>query len=354
MNFLLVFSIRERYSNSSRYLFISVFSISAILLLLHIFVTLKNDTVTLIVFLFGLPLIFAIYPILNSYINSLINSVEKIKIDIKSFAVPILIFLSLIILLLFLDSKDFTTLVLLFNSFDLELDSNLVYYIWFAFILYYLQAIYFLIKFFRNYQKLKNDKKRLYIAEWIKFVIYAIVIFEVPFSIALYYAEDILLIDSIMSNFAIVFFGIIGLKHDEILYKLQLSKILNGSNLMGSERKIKSKLEFENQKEIVNQIKKIIVNEKLYLNPHLKISNFAKRLHLPEKELSIIINDVLGKNFSSFLNEYKIKEACTLLKNNDMKISDIPAKAGFFSRSAFNSTFKELTGTTPTEYRSAN
>lgn len=56
------------------------------------------------------------------------------------------------------------------------------------------------------------------------------------------------------------------------------------------------------------------------------------------------------KTFSEFLNEVRVSQACKLLRNTDMNISQICYKSGYNNVSNFNRQFKKLTGTTPKSY----
>ena len=56
------------------------------------------------------------------------------------------------------------------------------------------------------------------------------------------------------------------------------------------------------------------------------------------------------KTFSDFLNELRISEACKLLLNKDVSISEAAFEVGFNNISNFNRKFKSLLGVTPTEY----
>ncbi|MEG2666540.1 MAG: helix-turn-helix domain-containing protein, partial [Bacteroidales bacterium] len=69
--------------------------------------------------------------------------------------------------------------------------------------------------------------------------------------------------------------------------------------------------------------------------------------------VSYTINNTFGKNFRSFINDYRIKEACRILAEEDMQkyaIESIAIMVGFKSKSAFNTIFKEVTGVTPSFY----
>jgi AraC-like DNA-binding protein len=58
-----------------------------------------------------------------------------------------------------------------------------------------------------------------------------------------------------------------------------------------------------------------------------------------------------GKTFSSFVNEVRIGNACRRLLNSDETIISIAYDCGFRNLSNFNRRFREITGTTPRDYR---
>lgn len=56
------------------------------------------------------------------------------------------------------------------------------------------------------------------------------------------------------------------------------------------------------------------------------------------------------KTFSTFLNEVRVSQACKLLRNSDLNISEACYKSGFNNVSNFNRQFKQITGLTPKSY----
>lgn len=65
------------------------------------------------------------------------------------------------------------------------------------------------------------------------------------------------------------------------------------------------------------------------------------------------------KNFTGFsplnyLITIRISEAIKLLKRNDVNVTDIALDVGFYSSQHFATTFKKLTGYTPSEFRKKN
>lgn len=92
-----------------------------------------------------------------------------------------------------------------------------------------------------------------------------------------------------------------------------------------------------------------------YRESELTISNLANRIEIPEHKLRKVINETLGyKNFSTFLNSYRIPAACEKLKSPafaDVPILTIALDLGYGSINPFNRAFKQLTNMTPTQYR---
>lgn len=94
--------------------------------------------------------------------------------------------------------------------------------------------------------------------------------------------------------------------------------------------------------------------QKLYLKQNLNIEEFSKRINLPVKEVSTVINKHYGTNFFEFMNSYRVEEAKRLLgdaKQAEMTVMDVLLHAGFNSKSAFHRFFNRLVGMSPTEYR---
>lgn len=91
--------------------------------------------------------------------------------------------------------------------------------------------------------------------------------------------------------------------------------------------------------------------QKIYKRPDLTLSLLAKELNVRPQFLSQLLNDNLNKSFNQFINEYRVEEAKRLLKEDaHLKIEAVGIECGFNSSSTFYSTFKKITGTTPSNY----
>ncbi len=119
---------------------------------------------------------------------------------------------------------------------------------------------------------------------------------------------------------------------------------------------LKSNITTEKGKIYLNQIRKLIEENNLYLNPNLKLTSLSTRLNLSPRDISMVINKHANKNFSSFINEYRIEKAKELLNSShpNTKILSIALDSGFNSLSSFNVAFKLYTKSTPSEYRLKN
>jgi AraC-like DNA-binding protein len=58
-----------------------------------------------------------------------------------------------------------------------------------------------------------------------------------------------------------------------------------------------------------------------------------------------------NKTYIQFLNEVRIGNACNLLINNDLSISEICYMTGFNNTAHFNNQFRKILGVTPSEYK---
>jgi AraC-like DNA-binding protein len=106
--------------------------------------------------------------------------------------------------------------------------------------------------------------------------------------------------------------------------------------------------------ELKNKLINLMNQQKLFLEPELSLSQLSEKLQIKDKQLSELINNHYQKNFSEFINEFRLEEAKQLLtspKNAKKTILEIIYASGFNSKSVFNLAFKNNTGLTPTQFR---
>lgn len=103
---------------------------------------------------------------------------------------------------------------------------------------------------------------------------------------------------------------------------------------------------------VLESLEDRMLDRRLHLEPQLTITELAQQLGVPPRRLSELVNGLRGRNFSDWINGWRIEEAKRLLISDpERSVLDVLLDAGFHSKSTFNAVFKEKTGMTPTEYR---
>ena len=97
-----------------------------------------------------------------------------------------------------------------------------------------------------------------------------------------------------------------------------------------------------------------IREEKKYLDPYLSLDTVAEEVNMGSSTLSRLVNQHSDKNFSDYINSYRVEEACRLLSMKEFApytIVSIGLECGFNSKSTFYNAFRKFAGMTPTQYR---
>lgn len=91
-----------------------------------------------------------------------------------------------------------------------------------------------------------------------------------------------------------------------------------------------------------------------YRQAELTLNSFAEQLSVPRNTLSKAVNKITGKNFNTYINEYRIKEAVRIMTENqraDAHLYDFYEQIGFNNRVSFYRAFKQFTGLSPMEFQ---
>ncbi|MEM9328710.1 MAG: helix-turn-helix domain-containing protein, partial [Bacteroidota bacterium] len=80
----------------------------------------------------------------------------------------------------------------------------------------------------------------------------------------------------------------------------------------------------------------------------------AEKLAISSSYLTVVIKEETGKSFTAFINQYRVRDVERMLHDNtfdNFDVLSIGLEAGFKSKSAYYSTFKNLTGITPAQFK---
>ena len=103
--------------------------------------------------------------------------------------------------------------------------------------------------------------------------------------------------------------------------------------------------------EIGVRVTALFCNERIYLNPDLKLSDIAKAIGTNRTYVSTFFNKEAGCTFYDYVNRLRIDYACNLLVSSRESLSQIAEKSGFNSSQSFIRVFNKIKGVSPTKYR---
>lgn len=166
------------------------------------------------------------------------------------------------------------------------------------------------------------------------------------------FLQNIYLLISTVALFTICWFVLKALYSPQLFTGVK-SDLQPIETLTEKNRFISDKKSIPNQNTV--RLTAYMEQNKPHLDDVLTLQKLAAQVEMPEKELSILINQQIGKHFFDFINEYRISEAKILLKDQpNLTVLEILYRVGFNSKSSFYTAFKKETGITPSDYRKSN
>lgn len=84
----------------------------------------------------------------------------------------------------------------------------------------------------------------------------------------------------------------------------------------------------------------------------LRIDDLAVEMAMSRSSFYNKVKVITGLSANVFLNDYKIKKAAILLRDPEIQIQEIAMQLGFGNQRYFSTVFKQITGKTPTQFRS--
>lgn len=97
----------------------------------------------------------------------------------------------------------------------------------------------------------------------------------------------------------------------------------------------------------------LMASEKLFLDETLSLPKLAEKMDISVHSLSYLLNIGFDSNFFQFVNRYRVEEAKELLispKHAHLSMVGIAFACGFGSKTTFNTTFKKITGFSPSQF----
>lgn len=87
-----------------------------------------------------------------------------------------------------------------------------------------------------------------------------------------------------------------------------------------------------------------------YADDDISVGTIAQALNLSEGYLSHLFKQETGVTVAFYITRYRIHTAMKLLSSHQYKVYEVAAMAGYRDITYFSSTFKKMTGFSPSEY----
>jgi AraC-like DNA-binding protein len=197
--------------------------------------------------------------------------------------------------------------------------------------------------------------------KWLKNIVYGIIILLLFWCLDLLFtagsASTLLLFVNLIGLVMIAFYA---LKQKEIYpvtqnQKEELDFIFEETDLPIIKQK--KTIEDDELALLKIKLKQLFVDKKLYLDSELSLIKLSTEMNLSLKEISYVINTGFNENFCQFVNQFRIEEAKRRIVDptqNHLNLLGIAFEVGFNSKSVFNTTFKKITGITPSQFKKSN
>ena len=211
------------------------------------------------------------------------------------------------------------------------------------------QSVIYWILCYKLVIRKKNELKD-YISRWLLNLNLVYAVFILFFFIVLYlflftkfYLKEVRYIGYLTLSIMVHIYGYLLLQESNPIAKVQHPKKYSSSSI-----------DSINILSLKRRLLRILEQEKNYLNSNLKIEDLAVRLNVHPNHLSHVINATFNRNFSEFINEFRVEEAKRMLSSNYYNfynLEGIAKEAGFHNRISFYRVFKKHTGSTPSQFK---
>ncbi len=299
-------------------------------------------------------LIFITSPALFMSVSHYISLDKKIKkIEYLHF-LPALFFNALIVYTMITETRAEKIEIINSNNDEYFFPVDfLTYIIIFQMFFYVVYSYYKIVKHQKNINLFASNTSEIDL-NWLKYTILGTLLMLLLWIIEIHFQNKITgFVSSAGYLIAIYVMGYYVFKQEEIFpfkdaEKEDIKEIIEDMPTSKSQRISISELEEKKEK-----LSEIMTTEKLYLDETLSLPKLASKIGISIHNLSYVLNEGFQENFFQFVNRFRIEEAKRLLTSEryqQLSMLGIAYESGFSSKTTFNTTFKKLTGISPSEY----
>jgi len=225
-------------------------------------------------------------------------------------------------------------------------------------------AVYFCFAVLRTYrarpalEQVSADEAALHLA-WLRrlIVVIAVIWFLATFdriqrATGSYEYDWLGTVLSCLIAIALYFLAWFGLRQ-RILIPAELAEPMPSDGDDAAARYERSGLDQTQCRQIAAELTRLMTSERLYIDGAFDLQALSRRSGWPPNYVSQALNQGIGRNFFEFVNGFRVAAAETCLTDpgDTRTILDIALACGFGSKSTFNTVFKRMNGSTPSEFR---
>jgi AraC-like DNA-binding protein len=297
--------------------------------------------------------IFATAPALYLSVSHYISLDKKFKkLDFLHF-IPTFLFLPIVIFTIFQSAE--TKLQLIKEAeIPAQNDTDIVLYmLWLQIGIYWILAFLKIINHQKNIKLFASNTSKIDL-NWLKYFL-----FGISFMVLLWVLESlndsnpIIALMSVSGYFIGTYvLGYFALRQEEI-YPFKKIEIEEIKEIIEETPTKQARISEEDLMLFKEKLSYLMLSEKLFLDDTLSLPKLADKIQISSHNLSYVLNEGFNENFFQFVNRYRIEEAKTLLlspKYQQLSMIGIAYESGFSSKTTFNTTFKKVTGISPSEY----
>lgn len=304
---------------------------------------------------FEMPLPLVQGPFLFLYVAALTNQLDSNRWKILShFLLPICFYIYLIPFILLPTSQKIS--IFMNNGIGYELFSIVsIICIYVSGITYVIWSWLLLKKHKKNILNQYSYQEKINL-DWLQYLIYGIGLIWIIILLSgndnqIFFA--VVLFVFFMGYFGIKQVGVFTLQPVFEQPSLKDHKIEMNDLLEEKIKYAKSGLSDATANQLHEELKNLMLHEKLYKIHELTLTDLANRINIHPNYLSQIINEKEGVNFYDYVNTLRIEEfikQVSLPENKKYTLLSLSYEVGFNSKSSFNRYFKKVTKQSPTEY----
>lgn len=205
-------------------------------------------------------------------------------------------------------------------------------------------------KMVENYYSNTEDKIVTFIKPlMIAFVLTSIASFISNFASRNYFTGSIwlLAIPALLFSSIILLFGFVGLTQN-----IYTREIVEESIMAEEPEQEIIPLTPEKENIMAAEIRRLMDENKLFLQPNLKINDLANMLNTNRSYIYNAINQGIGLSFAEYVNKKRIEYAVQLIdQDREALLTDVANKSGFASSSAFYRNFRLYMDCSPSDYQ---